>query len=252
MQQNILKVIIIDDEEPARNLIRTFLSNDNDFEIICEAADGFSAVKEINSLKPDLVFLDIQMPKLTGLEVLELLENPPAIIFVTAYDNFAVQAFEQNAIDYILKPYTKERFLNALTKVKEKISINSNKSENYKKIIDLHQQKNEQISRIAIKNNSKVQLINVENITYFEAQDDYVMIYSENGKFIKYLKMNYLEQNLDSDIFVRIHRSTIVNINFIDKIELWQKDSRIVILKNKTELKTSANGYKLLKEKLNI
>jgi len=250
-----IKTLIIDDEEPARNLIKTFLQVDNQFEIIGEASDGLSAVKEINNLKPDLVFLDIQMPKLTGFEVLELIENHPVIIFSTAFDNFAVKAFELNAIDYLLKPYSRERFLSAIQKVKDKFSKDINNNDEIQKIKKLNDYtKNEiqTIDRLTIKKNTKIQIITCDEIVYFEADDDFILFYTEKEKFIKDITMKYLEEHLDSNTFIRIHRSFIVNINYIDKIEQFEKESYYVLLKNNSKIKASKSGYKILKEKLGI
>ena len=249
MESAKIKVIIVDDEEPARKLIANFLKENPDFEIIDECAEGFSAVKKINELQPDLVFLDIQMPKLTGMEVLELLDNIPLIVFVTAYDEFAVKAFELNAIDYLLKPYSKKRFAETLEKVKDKFYkkiIPSEKYDNLKKSIN-HKKNSE---RIAVKNRSKIEVIPVEQIMLFEAQDDYVQIYSDKSKYLKNMTMKYLEAHLNKEIFVRVHRSYIVNINFIERIEKAEKESNYIIMKNNIVAKASKSGYQLLKGKL--
>jgi len=248
-----IKVLIIDDELPARSLIKTFLSSDNQFEVIGEVADGFSAVKEINTLKPDLIFLDIQMPKLTGFEVLELLEYQPIIIFSTAFDSFAVKAFEQNAIDYLLKPYNSLRFKSALVKAKEKIeNQNISAKEEITKINEFVKNQIQIIERITVKKNSKIFIIKSEDVYFFEAQDDYVLFYTEKEKFIKDFTMKFLDEHLDSNNFVRIHRSFIVNLNFIDKIEQFEKESYYVFMKNNSKVKASKSGYKILKEKLGI
>lgn len=252
MNDTKIKTLIIDDEEPARNLIRTFLQNQTDVEIIGECSDGFSAVKEINTRNPDLIFLDIQMPKLTGFEMLELIDNPPLIIFSTAFDNYAVKAFELKAVDYIMKPYTKARFLEALEIAREKLKSEENKKVNYEKLVEISSENPEKLNRLAVKTGSKINILPIEEISMFEAQDDYVMIYSEKGKFLKNIKMKYLEEHLDENEFVRIHRSYIVNLNCIEKIELSEKDTYLVILKNKLQAKASKSGYKTLKEKLNL
>jgi two-component system LytT family response regulator len=249
-KDQILKIMIIDDEEPARSLIKVFLKDVTDIEIIGEAGDGFDAIKKINQLRPDLIFLDIQMPKLTGFEILDLMEIRPEIIFVTAYDQFAVKAFELNAIDYILKPYNKSRFEGALKKAMDKIRKNEKNEETLNKVIEYNRMNHEILNRIALKKGHLIRIIEVENIFYIEAQDDYTMIYTENEHFLKDATMNYFENKLDTNIFMRIHRSYIVNIKLIEKIEHYEKESYIVILKNKTKLKTSRTGYKLLKEKL--
>ncbi|MBE9467387.1 MAG: response regulator [Bacteroidetes bacterium] len=249
MKNEKIKVIIVDDEEPARKLIANFLKDDTDFEIIDQCADGFSATKRINELQPDLVFLDIQMPKLTGFEVLELLENIPLIVFVTAYDEFAVKAFEHNAVDYLLKPYSKKRFADTLTKVKDKFNRKIIPHEKYEEIQKTIIQ-DKTTERIAVKNRSKVEVIPVEKIILFEAQDDYVQIYSDKTKYLKNLTMKYLEAHLNKEIFVRVHRSYIININYIEKIENAEKDCHYIIMKNNIIAKASKSGYSLLKGKL--
>lgn len=246
-----IKVLIVDDEEPARKLILNFLKENNNFEIIGQCADGFSAVKQINELKPDLVFLDIQMPKLTGLEVIDLIENNPFIIFITAYDEFAVKAFELNAIDYLMKPYSKKRFSESLQKIEDKIYNQSKINENYQNFKNIAN-KDKTLDRIAVKVRSKIEVIPIEQISVFEAQDDYVEIHSEKGKFLKNLTMKYLEEHLDKNIFQRIHRSFIVNINCIEKIEKAEKDKFHIIMKNNNIAKASKSGMKILKEKLNL
>ncbi|MBN2892208.1 MAG: LytTR family transcriptional regulator DNA-binding domain-containing protein [Bacteroidales bacterium] len=252
MNTHKIKILIIDDEEPARNLIKTFLQNQSNIEILGECSDGFSAVKDINSKNPDLIFLDIQMPKLTGFEVLELIDNPPLIIFSTAFDDYAVKAFEQKAIDYIMKPYSKARFLEALDKAKEKLNSTEKIRGTFDKLLEISNENPEKLNRFAVKNGSKITILSLEEISLFEAQDDYVMIYSEKGKFMKNMTMKYLEKHLDDTEFVRIHRSFIVNLSCIDKIEHFEKDNYIVILKNKQQAKASKSGYKILKEKLNL
>lgn len=246
-----IRVLIIDDEEPARNLLTNFLSDYKNIEIIGECADGFSAVKQINELQPDLIFMDIQMPKLSGLEVLELIEKMPLIVFVTAFDEFAINAFELNAVDYLLKPYSKKRFAEALEKVRQKIELNIIPKEKYQKVKETVDS-TKILERIAVKVRTKIEIIAVENIIVFEAQDDYIQIYSDKGKYLKNMTMKYLEEHLDSNIFQRTHRSFIVNINNIERIEKAEKDNFYIIMKNNITAKASKSGYSVLKEKLNL
>jgi two-component system LytT family response regulator len=246
------KVLIVDDEAPARNIIKVFLQKETDVELIDEATDGFDAVKKINLLKPDLVFLDIQMPKLTGFELLELLETKPEIVFVTAYDQFAVKAFELNAVDYILKPFNKERFHTALAKALERLKSDTRKGESAEKLIAYSQQTTENLQRIALKKGNQITVMDVENIFYIEAQDDYTMIYTQNERFLKHATMQFFEDKLDKDLFIRTHRSYIVNLKHIEKIELFEKDTRVVVMKNKAHVKVGRNGYTILKEKLSL
>ncbi|MCX6240870.1 MAG: LytTR family DNA-binding domain-containing protein [Bacteroidetes bacterium] len=246
------KAIIIDDEKPARDIIRTFLKELTDIEIITECSDGFAGLKAIQDLKPDLVFLDIQMPKLTGFEVLELIENPPLIIFSTAYDQYAIKAFEMNATDYILKPYSRERFVQAVGKAIAKLQGGVALQPEIQKIIQSADDKDELLQRIAVKTRHKVHVIGVNEIIYLEAEGDYVMIHVKDGNYLKEKTMKYFESHLDPEKFIRIHRSYIVNAEVIERIELYDKESYSVLLKNGASLRASTSGYKLLKQILHM
>jgi two-component system, LytTR family, response regulator len=246
------KAIIIDDEKPARDIIRTFLKEIPEVEVITECSDGFSGLKALQDLKPDLAFLDIQMPKLTGFEVLELIENPPLIIFSTAYDQYAIKAFEMNATDYILKPYSKERFIQAVGKALSKLQTGISVQPELQKIIQTADEKEELLHRIAVKTRHKVHVIGVNEIIYLEAEGDYVMIHTKDGSYLKEKTMKYFESHLDQGKFIRIHRSFIVNAEAIERIELYDKESYSVLLKNGKSLKASTSGYKLLKQILHM
>jgi len=246
------KAIIIDDEKPARDIIRTFLKDIAGIEVISECQDGFAGLKAIQELKPDLVFLDIQMPKLTGFEVLELIENPPLIIFSTAYDQYAIKAFEMNATDYILKPYSRERFTQAVAKAVAKLQGGIAIQPEIQKIIQSADDKDELLQRIAVKTRHKVHVIGVNEIIYLEAEGDYVMIHVKDGNYLKEKTMKYFESHLDPAKFIRIHRSYIVNAESIERIELYDKENYSVLLKNGASLRASTSGYKLLKQILNM
>lgn len=247
---NRIRTVIIDDEQPARDLILHFLSNFPQFDVVAEASDGFKGIQVIQEYKPEVVFLDIQMPKLTGFEMLELIDNKPHIVFSTAYDHFAIKAFEMNAVDYLLKPYSKERFSEAIQKVTAKIESNVDSTDVNKSLVKALEENPEQIHRVAIRTAQKIQVVGVNDITYFEASDDYVMIHTEEGRYLKEKTMKYFEAHLDPKQFVRIHRSYLLNIRELDRLERYEKDSYVVILKNKDQLKVSASGYKLLREML--
>lgn len=247
-----IKAIIIEDEEPARILIKNYLKSSNEIEIIGEFADGFSGVKAINELKPQLVFIDIQMPKLTGLEVLELAIHKPAVIFITAYDEFAVKAFEMNAIDYLLKPYSRERFTLAVNKAMKNIQNNNNQLEAINNIAESIIKQDEVIERIAVRSGQKIVVIPVNEIFYVEAEGDYVKIHTKDEAFLKEKTMKYLQAHLDNKQFLRIHRSFIVNAMEIQKIEYYDKDSHLLVLKNNTKLKISDEGYKRIRKTLNL
>jgi two-component system, LytTR family, response regulator len=243
-----LKAIIVDDEPLAREIVKRYLSERQDVELIEECADGFLALKAIRELMPDLVFLDIQMPKLDGFELLEVLEYKPEIIFATAYDQFAIRAFEMNAVDYLLKPFSKERFDASVAKAINRIEA---KSGILPAAIDRLQEHYDTsrgtIDRVVTRLGSKVTVIAVDKIWYFESQDDYVMIYSELGHHLKEKTMKYFEEHLPSDTFIRIHRSYIINLSQISAIEPYTKDTHIVTLKCGAKLKASSEGYKKLR-----
>ncbi|MCS7052620.1 MAG: LytTR family transcriptional regulator DNA-binding domain-containing protein [Ignavibacterium sp.] len=242
-----IKVIIIDDEVLARQIIKNYLSKHSEIEIIAECSDGFDAVKKINQLKPDLIFLDIQMPKITGFEMLELIENPPQIIFTTAYDQFAIRAFEVNAVDYLLKPFSEDRFNFSLEKAIVRLNDPSNQEKEIKNILNITDEKTEILERVIIKDGSKINVIPVDEILYIEAQDDYVLINSEKGKFLKQKTMKYFENHLNENQFVRVHRSFIVNLNFIEHLFQTETESHRLVLKNGKEIPVSKNGLQKLK-----
>lgn len=245
-----LRTIIVEDEELARNLMKSFLKGNEKIEIIAECENGFEGVKMINELKPDLVFLDIQMPKITGFEMIELLDHKPQIIFATAYDQFAIKAFEHNAVDYLLKPYSKERLLEAVSKVSDRVQKEGVESDVAEKIMNFPREGF--IDRVVVKDRHKIHIIPVDNIRYIESMDDYVMIYTTEGRHIKQKTMHYFENSLNSKEFVRIHRSYIVKVSQINEIQQYEKESYIVILHDKTKLKVSKTGYKNLKEVLSF
>lgn len=244
-----LRTIIVEDEELARSLMKSFLKSNDKIEIIGECENGFEGIKAINNLKPDLVFLDIQMPKITGFEMLELLEHKPQIIFATAYDDYALKAFEFNAADYLLKPYSKERLFEAVDKVAAKIETEGNTSDVAEKISNFPRE--EYLDRIVVKDRHKINIIPVDQVRYIESMDDYVMIYTKTGRHLKQKTMKYFEAALDPKNFTRIHRSFIVKVDEINEIQQYEKESYIVILHDKTKLKVSKTGYKNLKGVLN-
>jgi two-component system LytT family response regulator len=244
--------IIIDDEQPARELIKHYLKEFPDIGLLGEYPDGFSGLKAIQELNPDIVFLDIQMPKLTGFELLELLEDPPHIIFSTAYDQYAIRAFEMTAVDYLLKPYSAERFGQAIKKVRQLILSQKPGKPQASKLIETLETNPEFLQRIAVKTRHKIEVIPVTEILYIEADDDYVTIHTGTEKFLKEKTMKYMESHLDPSQFVRVHRSYIVNVNQIARLELYQKETYNVLLKNGTSIRASSSGYKDLKRLLNL
>jgi len=242
-----MKVLIVDDESLARELVRNYLKEISDIEIAGECSNGFEALKAVQDLQPDLLFLDIQMPKINGFELLEVLDPRPEIIFCTAYDQYAIKAFEMNAIDYLLKPFSRERLLKAVEKAKERIGAPSRSSiEKLQQDID---DSPRLLERIVTRLGTKVTVIPVDRIHYLEAADDYVMIHSELGNHLKEKTMKYFEAHLPQDQFIRVHRSYIVNISEIKSLELYSKDSYLAVIKNGDKLKVSAEGYRRLRQK---
>lgn len=246
----IVKALIIDDEQLARQLIRNYLKSYDGIEIVGECENGFEGVRNIAELNPDLVFLDIQMPKLNGFEMLELIDNRPEIIFITAHNDFAIRAFEMNAVDYLLKPYSQERLIAAVQKAAGKIKTGAGKDKDIDQLI--HQPLSEKLERIVVKTGTKIKVIPVDKISYFEAQDDYIMLYTDEGKHLKQGTMKYYEDHLDTSKFIRVHRSYIVRIDQVVQLEPYSKDNYLLKLKSGTALKVSRNGLKNLKDKLNF
>ena len=242
---------MIDDEPLARSLLRNFLDEIEEVEIVGEYESGFEGLKGISDLKPELIFLDIQMPKLNGFEMLELVDEIPHVIFITAYDQYAVKAFESNAVDYLLKPYSRERLITAFQKAKELIE-KPTKHNKVKELIDDHQAQIETIDRIAVKTGTKIKIIYTGEVEYLESQDDYVMIYTADGKYLKQKTMKFFESHLPTKSFIRVHRSYIVRIDFVEQIELYEKDSYIIKLKNSQTIPVSKSGYNRLRSALNF
>jgi two-component system LytT family response regulator len=252
MEMEKIRTVIIDDETPAREIIKHYLTELEYIEVVAECADGFSGLKTISGIKPDLVFLDIQMPRLTGIEMLEVLTEKPEIIFITAYDQFAIRAFELNAVDYLLKPFPKRRFLEAAKKAVDKIRSGIGKKEPANQLLAKKPETAPPVSRIVVRKGNSINLIPVDQIRYVEAQDDYVMIYHSNGKALKQQTMKFYEDNLPGADFARVHRSYIVKIEEIKRIEPYGKDNHVAILQSGDKLPVSRAGYKHLKEELNF
>jgi two-component system, LytTR family, response regulator len=247
-----IKTIIIEDELPARELLRYYLSKYEEIELISECSDGFAGLKAISELQPDLIFLDIQMPKLTGFEMLEVLDEKPEIIFTTAFDQYAIKAFELNALDYLLKPYHQERLDESVKKAVAKISSGSVGSKPAGQLVTRQPEMQQVLNRVVVRKANSINIIPVDQIKYVEAQDDYVMIYYTNGKALKQQTMKFYEDNLPKDSFVRIHRSYIVRIEEIKRIEPYGKDNHVAILHSGDRLPVSRAGYKHMKEELNF
>lgn len=247
-----IKTIIVDDEPLARQLITSYLRKHQQIEVVAECIDGFQGLKAIREQKPQLVFLDIQMPRLTGFEMLEVLEHDPVIIFSTAYDEFALKAFEANATDYLLKPYSQERFDAAITKAVEKIGNNATQSSNLQNLQSLVDTSPQPLGRLVLKSGSGIDVIAVQNIDYFLSADDYTEIFSGEKKYLKQKPLKFYDEHLDPGQFVRIHRTAILNIGRISRLEPYGKESWLAILKDGAKLPVSKTGYQNLKKILTL
>jgi len=239
--------IIVDDEELARGLVREMLKAHADVRVLAECGNGFEAVKAVSDLKPDLLFLDIQMPKLDGFEVLELVGRDIAVIFTTAYDTYAMRAFDAHAVDYLLKPFSAERFETALERAKQRLG---EKTADPVELAAAARPPERFSERIVVKDGAAVHVIPVDKLDYAEAQDDYVALKSDKKTYLKQQTISSLESMLDPARFIRIHRSHIVNLERVAKIEAYTKDSKVAVLRDGTQLPVSRAGYARLKSLL--
>ena len=273
---NTIKAILIDDEPLARMIVREYLQSYSEIEVVQECCDGFEGIKAIQQHHPDLIFLDIQMPKINGFEMLELVEEPPAVIFTTAFDEYAIRAFENHAVDYLLKPFSKDRFDKALRKWIDQYNTRlaaaeardagathdtgapgahhpaASAANNTEALLETASQSPTQQQRIVVKTGGKIKIIPLEDIHYLEAADDYVKIHTHNGAFLKNRTMGYFEQTLDPALFVRTHRSYILNIQQITRIDPYEKDSHLCILQSGSQVPVSKAGYVKLKAVLGL
>lgn len=246
-----IKTILIDDEPLARTIVAEYLQSYPDIQIVKECNDGFEGVKAIAEFQPDLIFLDIQMPKLNGFEMLEVAEPTPGVIFTTAFDEYAMKAFDNNAIDYLLKPFSKERFDKAMQKWMNQRNHTSPEvlQENLTNIPLKHA---EEQNRIAVKFGNKISIIPAQDIFYIEAYDDYVKIFTEKDYFLKKKTMTYFEQTLNSNDFLRVHRSFIIRLQHITRVEPYEKNSYVALMKNGKKIPLSRAGYSRLKDELGL
>jgi len=244
-----MKIIIVDDEPLARSIVREYLQKYPELEIVQECSDGFEGVKAIQQHQPDLIFLDIQMPKINGFEMLELLDERPAVIFTTAFDEYAIRAFEAHAIDYLLKPFNQERFDKAIQKWRDQAG---GAQKNTNELLETASQSPSQSQRVVVKTGSKIKIIPAQDIFFLEAADDYVKVHTQEGSFLKNKTMNHFEKTLDPQQFVRSHRSYIVNVQQITRIDPYEKDNHIAILKSGGRVPVSRNGYAKLRAVLGL
>ncbi len=265
-----VKAIIIDDEPLARMIVTEYLQSYSDITILQECGDGFEGIKAIQQHHPDLIFLDIQMPKINGFEMLELVENPPAVIFTTAFDEYAIKAFESHAVDYLLKPFNKDRFDKAVRKWLDQRATRASDhithgpsatahgpegarpAADTEALLETAAQSPAQQQRIVVKTGGKIKIIPIEDIHYLEAADDYVKIHTQNGAFLKNRTMAYFEKALDPAQFVRTHRSYILNVQQVTRIDPYEKDSHLCILQSGAQVPVSKAGYVKLKGVLGL
>ncbi len=243
------KVVIIDDEPLARSVVAEFLASHSSFSIVAECGDGFQGLKAIHEHKPDLIFLDVQMPKINGFEMLELIDDKLDVIFTTAFDEYAIKAFERSAIDYLLKPFSKERFDKAIQKWEQWQQLKP-VSAAAKDFTVLEQPV--QRERVVVKHGAIIKIIPVEEIDYLESADDFVKIHTREGAFLKNKTMGYFEETLDSKHFVRTHRSYMIQIKQITRIDPYEKDSFVAVLKNGKKIPVSRSGYPRLRAALGL
>ena len=236
-----LRVVIVDDEPLARAVIREFIKAHPGVEVVAECGNGFEAVKAVTDLSPDLMFLDVQMPKLDGFEVLELLGRSIPVVFTTAYDQYALRAFEVHAVDYLLKPFDEPRFADALARARARITAQEPAAVD--ELIADARPRGGALERVLIREGAQVHVLPVERIDYVEAQDDYVCFKADGREYLKDQTLSAVEASLDASRFVRIHRSYLLNIERIARVELYAKDSRVAILRDGRRLPVSRAGY---------
>ena len=243
-----IKTVVIDDEPLARSIVAEYLKTFPEMQIAQECNDGFEGVKAIAQHKPDLIFLDIQMTKINGFEMLELIEEPPAVIFTTAFDEYAIKAFEAHAIDYLLKPFSKDRFDKAVSKW---LSLR-NTSSKHPPLLPPGVHHPEESHRIVVKEGPNIRIIPVSDIVYMEAYDDYIKIFTHKEMFLKKKTMSFYEQSLDPSMFIRVHRSFIIQLSQITRIEPLEKDTHVALLKTGARIPLSKTGYSKLKASLGM
>lgn len=246
-----IKAVLVDDEPLARSMVAEYLEGYPQLEVVAECNDGFEGAKAIMQYQPDIIFLDIQMPKINGFEMLEIIDYQPAVIFTTAFDEYAIQAFEQHAVDYLLKPITKTRFDRAMAKFLDSQHLEAGKK-NTRNLLDKMHQTDGKLERVVVKTGAKIKIIPVSSIIYLEADDDYVKIHTDEGTFLKNKTMASFEEQLDPARFVRVHRSFIVRIDHIARLEPHEKDSYVAVLADGSQVSVSKSGYARLKQTLGM
>jgi two-component system, LytTR family, response regulator len=242
-----LRAVIADDEDLARGILRECFKAEPDIGIVAECSNGFEAVKAINELKPDVVFLDVQMPKLDGFEVLELIDTGAAVVFVTAFDQYALRAFDAAAVDYLLKPFSAERFRASLDRVRARLR-DARPAEVPRDLKQAARAPGEYLERLVVKDGPRVHVIPAGRLDYAEAQDDYVALRSEGRIWLKQQTISSLESALDPHRFLRVHRSFLVNVERIVRIDSNTKDTWIAVLSDGAKIPVSRGGYLRFRE----
>jgi two-component system, LytTR family, response regulator len=243
-----LRVAIVDDEEPARAVLREYLGREVGVEVVAECRNGFEAVKAVNEISPDLMFLDVQMPKLNGFEVLELLGRDVPVVFVTAFDEHAIRAFEVHAVDYLLKPISPERVAIAVARARSRIG--SRAPWPAAELLAEARPKDAPLARVLVRQGSRVHVIPAEKLDWVEAQDDYVSLHCEGKAYLKQQTLTDLERQLDPARFVRIHRSYLLNVDRLARIDTESGEPKAVMLADGTRLPLSRSGYQRVKTRL--
>jgi len=237
------RAIVIDDEPLAAGVVQEFLASNADFEIVDVQHNGFDGVKAIEKHKPDVVFLDVQMPKINGFEMLELLDEKPAVIFTTAFEEYAVKAFEANAVDYLLKPISPDRFQAAIDKFRSK----SGQSSQIASLLD-----QTKFDRLVLRDEGRIRIVPLHDVKFMNADDDYVKIVTTDKNYLKKTTLTSYESKLPAESFCRVHRSYLVNIEFITRIDPYEKNGHRAILKTGEKIPVSGSGYQRLKQVLGI
>ena len=243
-----LRVVVVDDEPLARAVLREYLASEPHVEVVAECANGFEAVKAVSELAPDLLLLDVQMPKLDGFEVLDLVGREVAVVFTTAYDQYALRAFEVHAVDYLLKPVSAERLSAALTRVRERLGRGERSAS--EGALAAARPPEGRVHRVLVRDGPRVHVIPVDKIDYVQAQDDYVCFRSEGKDFLKEQTLAETEASLDPAVFVRIHRSYLLNIARLVRVDQDERENRVVVLADGRRLPVSRAGYARLSERL--
>ncbi len=245
-----ISCLIIEDEAPSRERLKSFVLTNNSLTLIDEAENAIDAIKIINEKTPQLIFLDIQLPDLSGLDILKVIKHKPFVIFTTAYDQYALNAFQNNAVDFLLKPFSQENFNEAIEKVKEKMQVTPKVVSDMGKFLEQHRIQSNLLTRIPAKVGVKIFILNVQEILYFKSKDKVVFAHRKNDYFIINYTLDELIQRLNREQFFRIHRSTIVNLDFVQTIEPFGSGTYIMQLKYNSELQISRTAARKIRKKL--